>query len=165
MDNSPAPQAQSDTTNELIKLYLQAVQDGKDLSAITEIVSQEVQTQVEQTLVGFGESVRQTNLTAIEIMAEELVRIKAESETVSGFLERLKAVAAPDLANNSTDEVVSYQQAINNLEQYGSIIPSNGDIAKAYLNAQRNQAWSLLWQSVIKLIIKQIQIRVERKKS
>jgi hypothetical protein len=168
MENSPAPQNQQNSDSDvtqLVKLLLQAVDDGKGLNAITQVVSEQVQAQTEQTLIEFSESVRQTNLAAVEVMAEELARIKDDSQTVRGVLERLKAVAAPDLVNSLQGEVVSYRQAINNLERYGSIIPTDGDIAKSQLIARKNQAWSLFWQSVIKLVINKIQIKLEDKKS
>lgn len=149
MDNLNVSQALFESE---IDVFTNAVKDGRSLTDITQLVEEEVQRQLENVLTDFQSCVAQTNLAAIDVMHQELARIKQESTTVSGVMSRLKAAVAPDLPNVS-DEVVSFRQAIDNLERYGNVIPSSGDIITATANAQKNHAWDLLKQSLIKMFI------------
>lgn len=139
-----------------IQDFINSVNQGRGFTEITEIISAEVQRQLEQQLVEFQAAIAQSNLAAIEVMHSELHRIKLESATVKGVMERLKTAVAPDISPTE-DEVVSFQQAINNLEKYGSIIPSSADIAAAQSRWQSDRAWSLVWQSVAKMFIKKLE--------
>jgi hypothetical protein len=143
-------------TSPEVQDFINSVNKGRGFTDITKIISEEVQRQLENQLVEFEQAVAQSNLAAIEVMSQELQRIKEESATLSGVMERLTKAVAPDIPF-SEDEVVSFQQAINNLEKYGSIIPSSADIAAAALRLQKNHAWSLVWQSVAKMLIKKLE--------
>ncbi|MBW4557928.1 MAG: hypothetical protein KME59_18730 [Trichormus sp. ATA11-4-KO1] len=139
-----------------IQDFIDSVNQGKGFNAVTEIISEEVQRQLESHLLNFQSCIAQSNLAAIEVMAEELQKIKEESATLSGVMERLTAAVAPDLPATE-DEVVSFQQAINNLEQYGAIIPSKADIVASQFRLKNQRAWSLVWQALAKLLIKKVE--------
>lgn len=156
MDNLNAYQASSIESE--IDVFTNTVKDGKTLANITQLVEEEVQRQLENVLTDFQSCIAQTNLVAIDVMHQELARIKQESTTVSGVMERLKTAVAPDLPQGQ-DEVVTFREAINNLEKYGNIIPSSGDVFTATVKAQKNHAWDLLKQSLIKMLI----IKLEEK--
>jgi hypothetical protein len=151
MDNSSASQASPE-----VQEFIDTVNQGKGFNVVTEIISEEVQRQLESHLLNFQNAIAQSNLAAIEVMSEELQKIKEESATLSGVIERLTAAVAPDLPATE-DEVVSFQQAINNLERYGSIIPSQADIVAAQFRLKNQRAWSLVWQSVAKMLIKKLE--------
>jgi hypothetical protein len=139
-----------------IEDFINSVNQGKGFNVVTEIISEEVQRQLESHLLNFQSCIAQSNLAAIEVMAEELQKIKEESATLSGVMERLTAAVAPDLPPTE-DEVVSFQQAINNLEKYGNIIPSQADIFAAQLRLKNQRAWSLVWQSLVKMLMKKLE--------
>jgi hypothetical protein len=139
-----------------IEEFLAAVQQGKGLADITSVVEAEVQRQLEMQLAEFQNAIAQSNLAAIEVMRGELERVKQESETVAGVMERLKAAVAPDL-ENPQQEVVSLRQAIENLQRYGTIIPTGADIIGYQVTAKQNHAWSLVRQSLIKLFINKLE--------
>ncbi|GAX38864.1 hypothetical protein [Nodularia sp. NIES-3585] len=151
MDNSSATPVSPE-----IQEFIDTINQGKGFNAVTEIISEEVQRQLESHLLNFQSAIAQSNLAAIEVMSEELERIKEESATLSGVMERLTAAVAPDLPATE-DEVVSFQQAINNLEQYGSIIPSKADMVAAQLRMREERAWSLVWQAIAKMLIKKLE--------
>jgi hypothetical protein len=153
MDNSSA----SPVSAEVLE-FIDTVNQGKGFAHITEIISAEVQRQIENQLLEFQSAIAQSNLAAIEVMSQELEKIKLESATLSGVMERLTAAVAPDLPPTA-DEVVSFQQAINNLEQYGNIIPSQADILTAQLRVKNGRAWSLVWQSLARMLIKKLEKR------
>jgi hypothetical protein len=161
MDNSSATpvspeEAASGYLQDEIQDFIGSVNQGKGFNVVTEIISEEVQRQLESHLLNFQKAIAQSNLAAIEVMSQELQRIKEESATLSGVMERLATAVAPDLPATQ-DEVVSFQQAINNLEQYGAIIPSKADIVAAQLRLKNKHAWSLVWQSVAKMLIKKLE--------
>jgi hypothetical protein len=149
MDNSSASLVSPE-----VQEFIDTVNQGKGFGDITQVISEEVQ--LESQLMEFQNAVAQSNLAAIEVMSEELQKIKSESATLSGVMERLTAAVAPDLPATE-DEVVSFQQAINNLEQYGSIIPSQSDIVAAQLRMRNGRAWSLVWQALAKMLIKKLE--------
>jgi hypothetical protein len=151
MDNSSASLVSPE-----VQEFIDTVNQGKGFGDITQVISEEVQRQLESQLMEFQNAVAQSNLAAIEVMSEELQKIKSESATLSGVMERLTAAVAPDLPATE-DEVVSFQQAINNLEQYGSIIPSQSDIVAAQLRMRNGRAWSLVWQALAKMLIKKLE--------
>ncbi|MBD6620064.1 hypothetical protein FNW02_30775 [Komarekiella sp. 'clone 1'] len=151
---SPASPASS-LSPEVIE-FIDTVNQGRGFAEITQIISEEVQRQIETQLMEFQAAIADSNLAAIDAMSEELQRIKSESATLSGVMERLTAAVAPDLTATE-DEVVSFQQAINNLERYGSIIPSQSDILAAQLRMRNGRAWSLVWQSLAKMLIKKLE--------
>ncbi|MBE9210077.1 hypothetical protein IQ244_26995 [Nostoc sp. LEGE 06077] len=151
MDNSSASPASPEILD-----FIDSVKQGRGIANITELISEEVQRQIEAQLYDFQQAIAQSNLAAIEVMSEELQRIKSESATLSGVMGRLATAVAPDLPPTG-DEVVSFQQAINNLEKYGNIIPSSADIAAAQRRIKNHHAWSLVWQSLIKMLIKQLE--------
>jgi hypothetical protein len=151
MDNSSAYLASHE-----VQEFIDTVNQGKGFTHITEIISAEVQRQLEQQLTEFQAAIAQSNLAMIDVMHSELTRLKEESATVKGVMERLKTAVAPDIPS-SESEVVSFRQAIENLEKYGSIIPTEKDIAAAQLKWRNQQAWSLVWQSVAKLLIKKLE--------
>lgn len=161
MDNSSATPVSPE-----VQEFIDTVNQGRGFGDITQIISQEVQRQIETQLMEFQSAIAQSNLAAIEVMAEELQKIKEESATVKGVMERLAIAVAPDLPATE-DEVVSFQQAINNLEQYGAIIPSTADIVAAQFRLKNQRAWSLVWQALAKLLIKKIEkvFAVQGKKS
>ncbi|MFB2768590.1 hypothetical protein ACE1AT_04765 [Pelatocladus sp. BLCC-F211] len=139
-----------------IEDFISAVQKGKGLSDITSVVEAEVQRQLEMQLAEFQSCIAQSNLDAIEVMRGELERVKQESETVAGVIEKLKAAVAPDL-QNPQEEVVGFRQAIENLQRYGTIIPTGADIIGYQVAAKQNHAWSLMRQSLIKLFINKLE--------
>ncbi|YAF99206.1 MAG: hypothetical protein AB3A66_27430 (plasmid) [Nodularia sp. CChRGM 3473] len=151
MDNSSATPVSPE-----VQEFIDTINQGKGFNAVTEIISEEVQRQLESHLLNFQSCIAQSNLAAIEVMAEELQKIKEESATLSGVMERLTAAVAPDLPATE-DEVVSFQQAINNLEQYGAIIPSKADIVASQFRLKNQRAWSLVWQALAKLLIKKVE--------
>ncbi|MBW4617511.1 MAG: hypothetical protein KME21_30725 [Desmonostoc vinosum HA7617-LM4] len=157
MDNLNASQVSPE-----IEYFKQILTEGRGFGEITEIIQQEVQRQVETELINFQQAVAQSNLSAIEVMSEEINRIKQDSATVKGVMERLVSAVAPDLPQGN-DEVVSFREAIDNLEKYGSIIPSSSDIIAAQLRVKKNQAWSLVWQSLAKLLVVQLQKLLDKK--
>ncbi|MBD6621251.1 hypothetical protein FNW02_37570 [Komarekiella sp. 'clone 1'] len=136
--------------------FIDTLKQGRGFAEITQIISEEVQRQIETQLMEFQTAVADSNLAAIDAMSEELQRIKSESATLSGVMERLSAAVAPDLPTTE-DEVVSFRQAIDNLERYGSIIPSQSDILAAQLRMRNGRAWSLVWQSLAKILIKKLE--------
>jgi hypothetical protein len=139
-----------------IEDFIATLQQGKGLADITKVVQAEVQRQLEEQLAEFQNAIAQSNLAAIEAMRNELERIKGDSETVAGVLERLKVAVAPDL-ESSQEEVVSFRQAIENLQRYGTIIPTGADIIGYQVAAKQNHAWSLMRQSLIKLFINKLE--------
>jgi uncharacterized NAD(P)/FAD-binding protein YdhS len=151
MDNSSASQASPE-----IQEIIDTLKQGRGFGDITQIISEEVQRQLETQLMEFQAAIADSNLAAIDAMSEELHRIKEESATLSGVMERLTAAVAPDLPVTE-DEVVSFQQAINNLEQYGAIIPSKADIVAAQFRLKNQRAWSLVWQALAKMLIKKLE--------
>jgi len=151
MDNSSASPASPEILD-----FIDSVKQGRGIANITELISEEVQRQIEAQLYDFQQAIAQSNLAAIEVMSEELQRIKSESATLSGVMGRLATAIAPDLPPTE-DEVVSFQQAINNLELYGNVIPSQTDIAAVQFRLKNQRAWSLVWQSVVKMLIKKME--------
>ncbi|MCC5618464.1 hypothetical protein LC605_25935 [Nostoc sp. CHAB 5836] len=151
MDNLNASQVSREVQD-----FTKAVRDGRGFADITQIIQMEVQRQLEQQLIDFQAAVAQSNLAMIDVMHTELTRLKEESATVKGVMERLASAVAPDISATE-DEVVSFRQAIDNLEKYGSIIPSSADIAAAQIRWRNQQAWSLFWQSVAKMFIKKLE--------
>jgi hypothetical protein len=139
-----------------IQEFIDTLKQGRGFAEITQIISEEVQRQIETQLMEFQTAIADSNLAAIDAMSEELQRIKSESATLSGVMERLSAAVAPDLPTTE-DEVVSFRQAIDNLERYGSIIPSQSDILAAQLKMRNGRAWSLVWQSLAKMLIKKLE--------
>ncbi|MBD2491951.1 hypothetical protein [Aulosira sp. FACHB-615] len=153
MGNSSTPPVSHE-----VQEFIDSVRKGQGFVEITELISEEVQRQIEAQLYDFQQAIAQSNLAAIEVMSEELQRIKTESATLSGVMGRLAAAVAPDLPPTE-DEVVSFQQAINNLELYGSVIPSQTDIAAVQFRLKNQRAWSLVWQSVVKMLIKKLEVK------
>jgi hypothetical protein len=151
MDNSSALPASPE-----IQDFINSVNQGRGFAGITQIISEEVQRQLETQLMEFQAAVAQSNLAAIEVMSVELQKIKEESATLSGVMQRLSAAVSPDIPATE-DEVVSFRQAIDNLEKYGSIIPSQADIITAQLRLKNQRAWSLVWQSIAKMLIKKLE--------
>ncbi|WP_341531881.1 hypothetical protein WKK05_38405 (plasmid) [Nostoc sp. UHCC 0302] len=151
MDNLNASQ-----TSPEIQEFIDTVNSGRGFAEITQIISQEVQRQIETQLMDFQSAIAQSNLAMIDVMHGELTRLKEESATVKGVMERLKTAVAPDIPS-SESEVVSFRQAIENLEKYGSIIPTEKDIVAAQLKWRNQQAWSLVWQSIAKLLIRKME--------
>jgi hypothetical protein len=150
-DNSSASQVSPE-----IQDFLNSVWEGRGFADITQIISSEVQRQLETQLMEFQAAVAQSNLAAIDVMSNELQRIKEESATLSGVMQRLSAAVSPDIPVTE-EEVVSFRQAIDNLEKYGSIIPSQADIFTAQLRLKNGRAWSLVWQSIAKMLIKKLE--------
>ncbi|BAZ33765.1 hypothetical protein NIES4074_62790 (plasmid) [Cylindrospermum sp. NIES-4074] len=139
-----------------IQEFIDTVNSGKGFANITDIISAEVQRQIEGQLMEFQAAIAQTNLAAIEVLSQELQRIKEESATMTGVMARLATAVAPDLPPTE-DEVVSFQVAINNLEKYGNIIPSQADIIIAQSRLKHQRAWSLVWQSLTKMFIRKLE--------
>ncbi|MFK0731380.1 MAG: hypothetical protein ACFKPT_02785 [Gloeotrichia echinulata GP01] len=137
-------------------VFIEAIAQGNQIASITKIVEMQVQTQLENHLLEFQASIASQNAAAIEVMQEELGRVKHESATVKGVLERLRAATTPDLPASDA-EIATFRQAIENLEKYGSIIPSSTDILAAQLRLQKNHAWSLFWQSIVRLFIRKLE--------
>ncbi|HYW17702.1 MAG TPA: hypothetical protein VE956_00060 [Nodularia sp. (in: cyanobacteria)] len=159
---SPNALGQQDRATDLVvQDILATVQQSKAIAGITQVVSHEVQRQLEQQLTDFQQLVEQSNLAVIDLMQEELSKLKEESATVKGAMSRLKTAIAPDIP--TSEEVVSFRQAINNLEKYGSIIPSSEDIAHAQLRLQQNHVWSLFRQAIARLLITKMEKILENR--
>jgi len=146
----------SDVSHSEIQDFITSVNQSKEFNAVTQAISAEVQRQLETHLLNFQQAVADSNLAAIDAMSLELQRIKEESATLSGVMERLTTAVAPDLPPTE-DEVVSFREAIDNLERYGSIIPSQSDILAAQLRMRNGRAWSLVWQSIAKMFIRKLE--------
>ncbi|MBD2496728.1 hypothetical protein [Nostoc sp. FACHB-280] len=153
MGNSSTPPVSHE-----VQEFIDSVRKGQGFAEITELISEEVQRQIEAQLYDFQQAIAQSNLAAIEVMSEELQRIKTESATLSGVMGRLATAVAPDLPP-AEDEVISFQKAINNLEVYGNVIPSQADIAAVQFRLKNQRAWSLVWQSVAKMLIKKLEVK------
>ncbi|MCC5634637.1 hypothetical protein LC593_02000 [Nostoc sp. CHAB 5844] len=139
-----------------VRAFIEAIAQGNQVASLTQVIEQAVQSQIEHYLLEFQQAIASINATAIEVMQSELARIKHEGATVKGVLERLKAAATPDLPASDGD-IATFRQAIENLEKYGSIIPSSTDILAAQLRLQKNHAWSLFWQSIVRLFIRRLE--------
>lgn len=151
MDNSSASQVSPEVQD-----FIQTVNDGKGFANITQAIEMEVQRQLENQFIEFQSAIAQSNLAVIDVMHSELTRLKEESATLKGVMERLATAVAPDLPATN-DEVVSFHQAIENLEKYGSIIPTQKDIVDTKLRLRNQHAWSLVWQSLAKMFIKKLE--------
>jgi isocitrate/isopropylmalate dehydrogenase len=138
-----------------IQTAIEALSEGKAIAQISQIVQNLVNHQLEAHLIDFERTIAQSNAATIELMQQELERIKNESATVKGALQRLSSAVAPNIPANA--EVVTFRQAIQNLETCGSILPSDAEIATAQLKFQRNHAWSLFRQSLAKIIIRKLE--------
>ena len=88
----------------------------------------------------------------IELMRSQIEEVQQQAGTVQDVTNKLAQVAAPDL--DKAQDVTSLTQAIENLEKYGSIIPTSTQLAAHRINAERNHAISLLGQSIALFIIK-----------
>ena len=152
--NAPSPEVQS---------FVDSVDQTKAIASLTKLIEQRVQEQLETHLLNFQDSIAQSNAAAVDLMLEELSKIKEENATVKGALKKLSTAIAPDLP--AEEEVVSFRQAIDNLEKYGSIIPSSGDVAAKKLQIQQNHAWSLFRQAIAKFIIKKLEKILENRLS
>ncbi len=151
MENSNARHLSPEVTE-----FLDSIRSAKGIEAITALVQKEITLKLEEQLSDFEQALAQTNLATIEMMARELTRIKEESESLSGVVKRLGACVAPDVSGGD-EEVVSFRQAIDNLEKYGSVIPSSNEIIAYKIRFEQNRAWSLFWQSLVKLLIKKVE--------
>lgn len=136
--------------------FLKTLEHTKGIENITRIIETEVQRQLEAQIHEFGSAIANSNLAAIEVMREQLAQLNHDSATVKGVLQRLETALTPDLPKVGED-VTSFRQAIENLERYGSIIPTSHDIVLAQLKIQQNQAWSLFRQSLVKLFIRKLE--------
>ncbi|PHJ64987.1 hypothetical protein VF04_04175 [Nostoc linckia z7] len=148
----------SDATPNLspeIQASIQALSEGKAIHQISQIVQGLVNQQLENYLIDFERTIAQSNATTIQLMQQELERVKNESATVKGALQRLSSAVAPNIPANA--EVVTFRQAIQNLETCGSILPSDAEIAAAQLKIQQNHAWSLFRQSIAKIVVKKLE--------
>lgn len=147
LDSSvPSPEVQS---------FIDSVEQTSSIASLTQLIEQRIQEQLESHLLQFQQSIAQSNAIAIDLMVEELAKLKEENATVKGALKKLSSAVAPDLP--AEEEVVSFRQAIENLEKYGSIIPSTGDVAAKQLKIQSRHAWSLFRQAIAKLMIKKVE--------
>ncbi len=151
MENSNARHLSPEVTE-----FLDSIRSAKGIEAITALVQKEITLKLEEQLSDFEQALAQTNLATIEMMRSELTRIKEESESLSGVVKRLGACVAPDVSGGD-EEVVSFRQAIDNLEKYGSVIPSSNEIIAYKIRFEQNRAWSLFWQSLVKLLIKKVE--------
>jgi hypothetical protein len=150
--NVPSPEVQN---------FIDSLGQTQAIASLTQIIEQRVQEQLESHLLQFQESIAQSNAIAVDLMLEELSKIKEENATVKGALKKLSSAIAPDLPPE--EEVVSFRQAIDNLEKYGSIIPSSEDIASKRRKSQNNHAWSLFRQAIAKIIIKKLEKFLENR--
>lgn len=144
-----------------VQSFIDSVDQTKAIASLTQIIEQRVQEQLEAHLLQFQESIAQSNAIAVDLMLEELSKLKEENATVKGALKKLSSAIAPDLPPE--EEVVSFRQAIENLEKYGSIIPSSGDVAAKRLQIQQNHAWSLFRQAIAKFIIRKMEKMFENR--
>lgn len=133
-----------------------AVKNGQEFSEITRLVHQEVERQTEKILAEFSEAIAHTNLAALDIMQAEIARVKEDSATIKGAMERLKIAAMPSDFSQQ-EEVVSFRQAIDNLEIYGNIIPSSKDISVVKEKARKSQEWTLFRQSLARVILSKLE--------
>ena len=144
-----------------IQSFIDSVDQTKAIATLTKLIEQRVQEQMESQLLSFQEAIAQSNAIAVDLMLEELTKLKEENATVKGVMKKLSGAIAPDLP--PTEEVVSLSQAIDNLEKYGSIIPSSADIASAQFRVKQNHTWSLFRQAIAKLIIKKVEKFLENR--
>ena len=144
-----------------VQSFIDSVDRTKAIASLTKLIEQRVQEQLETHLLNFQQSIAESNAIAIDLMLDELSKIKEENATVKGALTKLSNAIAPDLP--AEEEVVSFRQAIDNLEKYGSIIPSAGDVAAKKLKIQQNHAWSLFRQAIAKFLIKKVEKILENR--
>lgn len=138
-----------------VQNFVDTINQNQAIASIVKIVEQRLQEQLESHLLQFQQTVAQGNAAAIDLMQQELQRVKEESTTVQGAISRLSTAIAPDIPINA--EVVTFRQAIQNLETCGSILPSDAEIASAQLKLRQDHAWSLFRQSIAKIIIKKLE--------
>jgi hypothetical protein len=145
----------SNVSSPEVQDFIDSIDQTKAIASLTQIIEQRVQEQLESQLLQFQESIAQSNAITVDLMLEELSRLKEENATVKGALKKLSSAIAPDLPPE--EEVVSFRQAIDNLEKYGSIIPSSGDVAQKQIKLQQNHAWSLFRQAIAKILIRKLE--------
>nr|MDZ8061879.1 hypothetical protein [Nostoc sp. EkiNYC01] len=150
MKDSNTPQSPTE-----VQAFIQALKETKTIATITEIVEQRVQQQLESHLLEFQQTIAQSNAVTIELMQQELQKLKDESSTVQGALQRLSNAIAPNIPANA--EVVTFREAIHNLQTCGSILPSDSEILTAQVRMQQSHAWSLFRQAVVKLLVKKME--------
>ena len=140
-----------------INQLIEVLGENQKFANLKEIIQEAVQQQLEQHLVQFQEVVKQSNLAALDVMQEELDLIREESTTVAGAIKRLQEAITPDVsAEEVSKNVVSYQDAISNLQTYGKIIPTVGDVKKHKQKATNKQSWSLFWQTIINIALNEL---------
>lgn len=135
-----------------VAAFVEAMRQADAIAPLTRIVEEAVQAQLHGYLEQFQQTVAQSNADVIKLMLQELNRAKSEGETVQEVMHRLKTITTPDLPSDDSG-VLNLRQAIDNLETYGSIIPSSKEVLAARIRLEKNHAWSLFWQSVVRLVI------------
>jgi hypothetical protein len=137
--------------------FIEAIQDTQNASSTLEMIERIVQLQVQHNLSQFQEAIASQNESTLQLLRDELERLQKESSSAQGVFERLRAAIAPDVENTPEGEIATFYQAIDNLEKYGSIIPSSGDRLAFQLRIERNHCWSLFWQSIIRIFIRKLE--------
>lgn len=148
MENSRLPP----NLDQEVDAYLDAMQQNQDFQLLVHAVSREIRGEIQQSLSGFQEAIAQQHYQSLELMRSQIEQVQQQAGTLGDVTNRLAQVAAPDL--DKAQDVTSLTQAIENLEKYGSIIPTSTQLAAYKVKAERNHAVSLLGQSIALFIIK-----------
>lgn len=148
MENSRLPP----NLDQEVDAYLDAMQQNQEFQLLVHAVSKEIRGEIQQSLSGFQEAIAVQNYQAIELMRSQIEQVQQQAGSLQDVTNKLAQVAAPDL--DKAQDVTSLTQAIENLEKYGSIIPTSTQLAAYRLNRERNHAISLLGQAIALFLIK-----------
>lgn len=133
---------------------LDAMQQNQEFQLLVHAVSKEIRWELQQSLSGFQEGINQQHYQMIELMRSQIEQVQQQAGTIQDVTNKLAQVAAPDL--DKAQDVTSLTEAIENLEKYGSIIPTSTQLAAYKVKAEHNHAVSLLGQSIALFIIKRL---------
>lgn len=137
-----------------VDAYLGAMQQNQEFQLLVHAVSKEIRGELQQSLSGFQEGINQQHYQMIELMRSQIEQVQQQAGTMQDVTNKLAQVVAPDL--DKAQDVASLTQAIENLEKYGSIIPTSTQLAAYKVKAEHNHAVSLLGQSIALFIIKRL---------
>lgn len=136
---------------------IQSLNQAQGTTSAIEMINKIVEVHLQSNLAEFKTAIASQNEATLQLLREELERMQLESSSAHGVFERLRTAIAPDVENTPEGEITTFYQAINNLETYGSIIPSSRDRLAAQLRIERNHCWSLFWQSLIRIFIRKLE--------
>lgn len=139
-----------------VERLAELIQSSETFSQVYENLAATILERVESRLTGFEEVLKDSNLSTIDYLQDQLNQVKEDNRTFNGVLERLKTAVAPDVTS-APDEVTNFRDAIENLGRYGSIIPTQSDISFYNQRHQEHRSWSLLRQTFARFLVWQVQ--------